>query len=614
MAAIAEVGAMNVCKVVQEKQPAIIYFGVFFDGTFNHRLQVLIGKNYRSAHNYELQQKKENLERNIQQLTYDINHPNTDLDTLNRKVLSVNQFKKELAAVEKTLQNTITGDECEIIKDFTHDTGSDKDKGINQKVYNVNNNTESEEEKRRSNLSDLNKKVDKLYDNYIIQNNDFTNIAILETFYRAKQNLTTDEYAYRIYVSGSGTDRDLQKKENFNGGGFGQGSTGVIQKVIDAICCINNKLTLFSNASSIELVFHVFGFSRGATESRMFAHVLNVLKNETGTKEFDYWHKKLKQKINIVDNGRLNNRIKSISIPKMGIYDTVSSVGILDKDKVLSLNTIGEIVETFSVTKSEQHHRNINDLGLNDLKMVEKVYHICALDEYRENFALVPINDSTARIKKQIYIPGCHADVGGGNVAGYDKLIKFPEGDFYMPQEAIPYHKRQNNNDWIDQSKMFLFTKGDLKNVGWLDEQKDIIDNIPNTVSIRRYSKKGYSYVGLRLMVNEFNDIFDFDDNKFCLKDKILQTIYDNATTLENDGCYYPDEDTYKALRNNYLFISMDNSLLPVSKPNFISITKNDEVRKCLSRIEYTDEYCLEVEQKKHEFNIKAYTNTINYA
>lgn len=593
MASIAEVGANEIKKPLNEVETVNIYFGLFFDGTFNHRLQVKLGKMHRE---------KKGMKNNI------FSEDEKDI---------VKDFKLDYQ-LEEHIQKTKKQDELLNSKLESFNNSTNKSPHDQRYIDYLTNEIIKNEQKvsRYDALIDNNIETydDSLYKNSIIQNNDFTNIALLEPFYRAKKELASNEYAYRIYVSGSGTDRDLQKKENYNGGGFGQGSTGVIQKVIDAICCINNKLTLFSNASSIELVFHVFGFSRGATESRMFAHVLNVLKNETGTKEFEYWHKKLKQKINIVDNGRLNNRIKSISIPKMGIYDTVSSVGILDKDKVLSLNTIGEIVETFSVTKSEQHHRNINDLGLNDLKMVEKVYHICALDEYRENFALVPINDSTARIKKQIYIPGCHADVGGGNVAGYDKLIKFPEGDFYMPQEAIPYHKRQNNNDWIDQSKMFLFTKGDLKNVGWLDEQKDIIDNIPNTVSIRRYSKKGYSYVGLRLMVNEFNDIFDFDDNKFCLKDKILQTIYDNATTLENDGCYYPDEDTYKALRNNYLFISMDNTLLPVSKPNFISITKNDEVRKCLSRIEYTDEYCLEVEQKKHEFNIKAYTNTINYA
>ena len=46
MAAIAEVGAKDWKKPANETGDVKIYFGVFFDGTNNHRLQVLIGKRY----------------------------------------------------------------------------------------------------------------------------------------------------------------------------------------------------------------------------------------------------------------------------------------------------------------------------------------------------------------------------------------------------------------------------------------------------------------------------------------------------------------------------------------------------------------------------------------
>ena len=48
MAAIAEVGANDAKKPENEQGKVTIYFGIFFDGTNNHRLQVLIGKKYRS--------------------------------------------------------------------------------------------------------------------------------------------------------------------------------------------------------------------------------------------------------------------------------------------------------------------------------------------------------------------------------------------------------------------------------------------------------------------------------------------------------------------------------------------------------------------------------------
>ena len=42
-------------------------------------------------------------------------------------------------------------------------------------------------------------------DNEMTQENDYTNVALLEQFYDPLQNSLTNNYAYRIYVTGSGT-------------------------------------------------------------------------------------------------------------------------------------------------------------------------------------------------------------------------------------------------------------------------------------------------------------------------------------------------------------------------------------------------------------------------
>lgn len=604
MAGIAEVGAKDSKKPENEKGKVTIYFGVFFDGTNNHRLQVMIGKMYR---------KKEK-----------VNKENSELTEDEKSIAEKFTLDYQLEAqISKSLE--FDEDRLKRLEAFRKDNRSltvYDQRYIDYEMNEVNKNKEN----IASYNSLLSGEIDDLKDSLhkkgsAIQNNDFTNIALLEPFYRAKEekDISDDEFVYRIYVSGSGTDRVLENVGDNIGAGFGQGSTGVIQKVEDALTCINSKLTLFTNVlgDNITLIFHLFGFSRGATEARIFAHVVNKQK-----KEQDFGKSLWKHVFEGKD--RIKGIVKkgNISIPAMGIYDTVASVGVLFK------NTIGNKAlidyENIIDTWSKLHHKNVNDLGLNDLGMVDDVYHICALDEYRENFALVPIYESDARKKTEIYIPGCHADVGGGYSEGKDKKVTLYAGDnTYYPIIPKPYHlildsakgepvfKKENyvklnNEQWPDQNMRLK-----LSEIGWVNStEKGEYNYIPPiSFSFDKSTKKGYSYIGLHLMRDYFDYLGLYNIiEKFSVPPD-LNTLKGEIKTFQGKGgvdkCFELNPARYAWLRNQYLHFSAEEywniNQVKVNSPHFF----HKDNSKYYCRIEYTNEYCKKVDKEYVEYQIK---------
>lgn len=860
MAGIAEVGAKEGKKPEKEQGEVTIYFGIFFDGTNNNRLQVLIGKMYRSKsalRKFKKWVNKHNVSpKNVyaaRSFAKDAGLSDKEIEDLFPEA-NANEFSIDDATdIIENYQNQISVLDESISSGFAHDSSIVLRNGLQEELNKIKdfedakqqdyfgegkwNEIDPKQYGKWNEAAKVNPKVKEykqstVFGNglqqQVVQTNDYTNIALLETLYQAKPEMLPNEYAYRIYVTGSGTDRNITKGEDIIGLGFGQGSTGVVQKVIDAIACVENKLTHFNKVSdnNVSLIFHLFGFSRGAAEARIFAHVFNKQMGEVKifapdqnnradggqidkttsfnelttnalervmahkgyayfkdgdynlniigirsdqhdkvTNEFDdfmlvtynvggkpnvkvypittepgltpmtkkpkgkekdwkgtailapgqyrgCWeiglhkgqYKALKQinDITVYRDDNLNKvydfnpskkdtgifginihrsfpdkigetvgtwsegcqvfaspkdfnefmdlceqqkslhgnfftytlleekdfsilkgqdkaeslwkyvfvgreRIKSIikegniSIPAMGIYDTVSSVGVLYKK---GFNKLAIFVESYIEPWSQTHHKNVEDLGLNDLGLVDDVYHICALDEYRENFALVPIDESTALKKTQIFIPGCHSDVGGGYPEGFDKKITFKENRFYMPKEVVPYHNRAGQNQPqyflneenakgdVNKQNWFSFTNEELEKAGWLDKEKDLVDNIKDTVSIKRYSRKGYSYIGLRLMTDKFSSLFNLANDKFQIppdlnENKIYDTIKGQVSE-NSDTCVKLDENSYRILRRDYLHLSMDNNKLPVNHPNIIV----DNNSSYLSRIEYTKAYC----------------------
>ncbi len=216
-----------------------------------------------------------------------------------------------------------------------------------------------------------------------------------------------------------------------SGLGFGIGSKGVVEKCrriceqIKRIYKIYNENT---NINVIRLHFDVFGFSRGATTARMFTYILNpsgegkepynICKNDykllTGTENVFLPSKK----------ENFAGKLESKEVRCLGIFDTVSSIGILRDgiNKILADKMNLAAAEEFaSYGKSIYHDDNVSDFGLYSTEKANNLLHICALDENRANFALVDIENSL-NTGTEIFMPGCHTDIGGGCALGQDSI------------------------------------------------------------------------------------------------------------------------------------------------------------------------------------------------
>ena len=207
------------------------------------------------------------------------------------------------------------------------------------------------------------------------------------------------------------------------GSALGIGLFGVKKKVEAACERIFNEITgiirkkKLKENTKIELELYVFGFSRGSAAARCFSA---CLWDKVGSTKEDYSpntlllgaknavtfnfneviiKKKLKQensyKTSLEENwlNKLSDENKIDFFPHptikfLGLYDTVSSYGANFDD-------------------------DVDELGLNKLNHVKKVFQICAGDEYRANFNLTDISSAGDK-GNYIVIPGAHSDVGGG--------------------------------------------------------------------------------------------------------------------------------------------------------------------------------------------------------
>lgn len=603
MAGIAEVGAKKVKQPEVQGKDITIYFGVFFDGTNNHRLQVMIGKLYREKHGFT-NTFSDDERQFIKDFTLDVDYKKDEkgIDSKQQELTNKeDELKSELSSLKTRLENRDIYDKDYYLLKDRIDIVEEELKGIQiEKSFDLSDHTLDE-------LFQYDKENKKQQD---VQTNGFTNIALLEPFYQAKESLNENEYAYRIYVTGSGTNRDIEKGDNNWGLGFGQGDTGVGQKVIDAFNAVRSKLALVHDAKSIKLEFCVFGFSRGATEARNFVYNLSKANDK----------KNLPKVLN-------NDKVKEYKVPFLGLYDTVASVGILEKldSKQIRDTTIniggasvdsgimigaevldfgldafhevkGWLLKTFKHRSdsgweykikdhSATHQHNVQDLGLyatTESYQVGKVLHICAADEYRENFALVDIKSSRGSNGVEMFIPGAHADVGGG----------YNDADTVIKLETVPYYISPINKSLKIQGE-FLYNSSEEKNestavdslrkLGWIDDgsntdynhkhKRSIIESDDRVEKFYSGAIIGYSYIGLHLMEKYANKhggnvIFKVVDPHFSVP-KDLEKWYENKLKrelLNKERGIISIEDTqpkkekdgidYRKLRNKYLHFS----------------------------------------------------------
>lgn len=271
----------------------------------------------------------------------------------------------------------------------------------------------------------------------------FSNIAILYSGYKPEPKKKNSKQ-YSIYIEGAGavdlSHQILGKlKGNVNGLGFGLGETGVVALVSKAVYYVNNYIESIKSefkelneGEKINIHFNVFGFSRGASCSRLFSYLVTREKGDSLGKretEFaDFYAKGLyygdgkKEKLHFLENDNYNK-----TIDFLGIYDTVVSIGLL-KQKDGWVNPARQVYSLAPNYNDNWHYKNVSEYGMystsTEYKCADKIKnicHICAMDEYRENFAVTDVGKVVGGNTVEIFIPGCHSDIGGGYYDGEEE-------------------------------------------------------------------------------------------------------------------------------------------------------------------------------------------------
>ena len=372
------------------------------------------------------------------------------------------------------------------------------------------------------------------------------------------------------------------------GSALGIGLFGVKKKVEAACEKIFYKIrSIISDkkleeGTDIELELYVFGFSRGSAAARCFSACLwnkvGSTKEDFSSKSFGLGaknavtfnfneviiKKKLKQennyKTSLEENwlNKLSDESKIDFFPHpsvkfLGLYDTVSSYGANFDD-------------------------DVEELGLNKLIHVKKVFQICAGDEYRANFNLTDIS-STGDKGNYIVIPGAHSDIGGG----YAHNIK---------EKKTGWFNLRSGNKPIRI----------LEKEGWFnfDESERTVSNL-------------YSIIPFLLMKEQIVDIgIVFNNNKF--KEYQLPTEKTKIDKIEHeysqDLCdfydriesyHYAIEDTEKGKTINLL--SIDGCEL-----------SEDESKEYIALLEEEENLLLEVSDLNSQIrNLESRLDTIRH-
>lgn len=346
---------------------------------------------------------------------------------------------------------------------------------------------------------------DSSYDNY------YSNVAIM----RMINTVKPENREIKIYIEGEGTED--HETDSTKGYAFGSGATGVTAKVSKAFSKINAEVDNLKRLKHIkenqfvnEIDLTVFGFSRGAAAARNFIA-------QRGKLQLKY-----------------NLESSKFHIKFVGLYDTVSSY-------------------SESMSTSPDFENDVKELKLKLEGNVEKVVHLTASDEYRENFSLTNIKSSIqAGVGFELELPGVHSDIGGG------------------------YAEKENEVRYLHLEEGYTNIKENVLQQGWYLPKQIIEEKGHQTVlwATRKGIPNSYQFIPLAIMVTLAEKYgLKFNKKEFESGDK-LYTVPDDlqeakkslvAYAEQNDGAHSKKvtirEEYLKPIRNKYLHRSASDSL-----------------------------------------------------
>lgn len=747
-----------------------LYFGLFFDGTNNNKYQTMLGKMFR---------RKEIFEKAIER-----QHPgqkflqyNNDEQT---KINSVEELLKlSRADVEEKFPGVFTKSELEFLYYGYGNINNKNDKSYNTFIERNNavelggksdNRLSSKPDdvieratlqvtaKELAQRKETDPKAIESFKGAAAQNVTYTNVAILESLYKCNNVKDNDDGQIKerhisIYIEGSGSDMQFEAstKNGYKstiglaGLGLGTGPSGVVGKIRKASMMVQHTLDKYQyvkDVTSINLHFDLYGFSRGATCARVMAYLINSNPNNdkaysskdailTKTDDFELLTSKNKEFLPI------DGKIKTKEIRFMGLFDTVSSIGVIDENYIISklceyinetikaekesnkkdiptlwysirskilpackyaatyigekggkavgrtitqsipvvgpalgdlggiigekaggiigdffgekvgnfatdkigskINPIIEEIEKYvqddkyrdkgtediiviTKGKSVYHRDNVKDYGLWATSLAKDVVHVCALDEVRQNFALVDIESSLKEgtgKSIEVFIPGCHTDIGGGASIGIEGEKIINKGyKKYLTSFYV------HSKSWLEKDNGVLLKPinvKSMKEIGWLnpdskkpgffsfsvtgrakldeDETYYCDNTIPANIIMYRHVSPGYSNVALNYMKERsVEETFKAIPRAYRVP-KGLNDLYEQLKKINDSGRYfvYPNKfEQYAELRRKFIHFSFNEQWLDVADnalvngPEYTTIDNSDNGHiKVISRIIY---------------------------
>lgn len=394
----------------------------------------------------------------------------------------------------------------------------------------------------------------------------YSNVALLHSVYQAKSAESLEEdrekydvSVYNIYVEGAGTDTRTDSEpwysgaSDIKGNAFGKGIYGVCMLVAKAVNMVRQRLKAIpkDRIPNTEIHFDVFGFSRGATCARLFSFLALRNSGQRLTCENEF---KKSAAAAYFSNGFLHFldtlKLKDKTIDFLGIYDTVSSIG-------------GTSIDSYA--------NNVTEYGLyspNNAKVLN-TFHLCAMDEFRSHFALTDIGSAANNSgNAELFIPGCHSDVGGSYVTGSNNF-DLVEGNAKVRCTFAADHIERPS----------LHTKQvnpqTMLDMGWVSSKSQCRQTYDETVmTVSRQVICGYSNIPLAMMRiragmktdrRVFREIplgYSIDTKRFGEWSKALLIL---AKSAKGRSWYYPggsyNSDSYVRLRQ-YLHFSSTNSAI----------------------------------------------------
>lgn len=236
---------------------------------------------------------------------------------------------------------------------------------------------------------------------------DISNIAKLYRAYQEGNALDGRDQTYqRIYQRGVGTinpgDTLDESQESLIGLALGIGSEGGHARIKDTLARLNRIPNLHSYE---DIVFDVFGFSRGASLARHFTNLVNA------------WPSRIH--IPYLPTG-------NYSLLRPGILNLIGFESVRAFPQREELRGRVRFLGLFDTVGSFYLPGNDNNLDFNlNLKSdsAEQVVQFTAHHEIRHNFPLTSLRSASGELPGNLHeeaLPGVHADVGGGYPNPYE--------------------------------------------------------------------------------------------------------------------------------------------------------------------------------------------------